>query len=312
MKTNTNNAVDIETFINQANGLISNQELFITDSVTLNIDDLINEVSGLISLPEVYLKIRELMDDPESCLDDFAVVVSSDPSLIVSVLKIVNSAFFGFTGQIDNVNRAVNLIGIGPLHDLVLSLSALDALDLSNDIEELVSFWKRSIYCGVVSRLIAEKLNIQNAESLFVVGLLHEIGHLILFQKFTQQSIQNIIQSKTDQIPLSEVEEMVFGTNYAKIGQALMADWNLPFKFQCLTEYHPDPKLADEFIKETNIMHLAHQVAVNKFTEPDDFKFPINMESLAILNISENDLGALCNEANDLSLEVESVILNMS
>jgi len=310
MSTNTDITIDNSKYTNQEIDLDSQQKLFLSGSAEINVDDLVSEISELISLPEVYLKIRELMDDPDSCLDDFSVVVSTDPALIASVLKIVNSAFFGFTGKIDSVARAINLLGIGPLHDLVLSLSAVDALDLSNDIEELVLFWKRSIYCGVVSRLIAKKLNLQNAETLFVVGLLHEIGHLVLFQKYSQQCKQNIVQAKIDKLPLSEVENSVFGTDYAKIGQALMNEWNLPFKFQCVIGLHPDPKQASEFINETNIMHIAHQSAVNKFTEEDDFKFPIDMESLSILKISKDEVEVIELEANDLSYEVENVILN--
>ena len=78
-----------------------------TDSI-LDIDEVVSEISNLISLPEVYLKIRRLMDDPHSRLDDFSAVVNTDPGLLAVVLKIVNSAFFGFSGQIDNINRALN------------------------------------------------------------------------------------------------------------------------------------------------------------------------------------------------------------
>ncbi|MCK5667391.1 MAG: HDOD domain-containing protein [Thiotrichaceae bacterium] len=310
MSTNTNITLDIDAFINQATDLVSQQELFITDSVVINVDDLISEVSELISLPEVYLKIRELMDDPDSCLDDFAIVVSTDPSLIASVLKIVNSAFFGFTGQIDNVNRAINLIGIGPLHDLVLSLSALDALDLSNDIEELTLFWQRSIYCGVVSRLLAEKLLLKDAESLFVVGLLHEIGRLVLFLKYHKESKLAVIQAQTENLSLTEVEKTMFRMDYGQIGQALMAEWNLPLKFQCVTGCHPEPDTASEYTLETKIVHIAHRIAVNKFPEADAFQFPMDQDTLAILEISEDEINALCVEANVISLEVEKVILD--
>jgi HD-like signal output (HDOD) protein len=310
MKANIDHSLDQSASIKQSLNLVSQQQSFVTDPVLINVEELVSEISELISLPEVYLKISELMDDPDSCLDDFAMVVSTDPALVASVLKIVNSAFFGFTGQIDNIIRALNLIGIGPLHDLVLSLSALDALDLSNDIEELVIFWKRSIYCGVISRLLAEKLHLQNAESLFVVGLLHEIGHLVLFQKYPKQCKQIIIQSQAESRPLPEIERIVFGTDYAKIGERLMSEWNLPVKFQYITGYHTTPENALEFIDETIIMHIAHQIAANKFTEEDGIQFSINLETLTALKISEDELDTLCIEADDMRLDVEKVILD--
>lgn len=306
---NINNTVDIDEFISHVTDVVSQEELYITDSVVIDVESLIGEITDLISLPEVYLRIRELMDDPNSCLEDFSAVVSTDPALIASVLKIVNSAFFGFTGQIDNITRALNLIGTGPLHDLVLSLSALDSLDLSNDVEAMKLFWKRNIYCGAISRLIAEKLRLQNSESLFVVGLLHEIGRLVLFQKYPQQSRQNMIQAKTDHLPLSEVEKITFGTDYALIGQALMAEWNLPYKFQCITGHHPNPEKATEYIDETTIIYVAHHIAANKFTDSESFQFVIEAEKLAALKISTDELDTLCIEADSISLGIEKVIL---
>lgn len=309
MNANTGNTLDLDAFINQTADLVSQQELFLTDSVVIDIDELVSEISNLISLPEVYLKIRELMNDPDSCLDDFAVVVNTDPGLLASVLKIVNSAFFGFTGQIDNINRALNLIGIGQLHELVLSLSAVDALNLSNDIETLQLFWQRSIYCGVLSRLLAEKLKLDDAEGLFVIGLLHEIGRLILFHKYPQESKLTVNQAQTENRSLLDVERNNFDTDYGKVGQALMAEWNLPLKFQCITGHHVEPDKATEFILETTIVNIAHQIAVNKFPGADGFQYLIAEESLAILKTTEEEMNDLYEEANNTSREIEKLIL---
>lgn len=312
MNKNTDDTLDLDAFINQTTDLVSQQEIFLTDSVVIDIDELVSEISNLISLPEVYLKIRELMDDPDSCFDDFAVVVNTDPGLLALVLKIVNSAFFGFSGQIDNINRALILIGIGQLHDLVLSLSAVDSLDLANDIETLHLFWQRSIYCGVVSRLLAEKLNLGDAESLFVIGLLHEIGRLILFIKYPQESKLIVNQAQAENRSLLEVERSTFNIDYGKVGQALMAEWNLPIKFQCITEHHVEPGKATEFIPETTIVHIAHQLASNKYPGADGFQYLITEDSLVNLKTTEEEMNELCEEANDISSEMETLILGKS
>ena len=309
MNKKADNLIELDTFINTTAELISQQDDCLTHSVVLDVEALVSDVSDVLSLPEIYLKIRELMDDQDSCLDDFAVVVNTDPGLVASVLKIVNSAFFGFAGQIDNINRALNLIGIGQLHDLVLSLSAVDTLDLPNDIEKLDVFWKRSIYCGVLARLIAEKLHLKDAESLFVVGLLHEIGRLILFMKYPKESRLAVIQAQTENQSLTEIERTVFGTDYGLIGKALMAEWNLPVKFQCITAYHPEPAKAKEYQLETTMVHIAHMIAVNKFPGADSFQFVVHENLLTQLNTSEEEMQALCAEADDISLEMEKMIL---
>lgn len=289
MKTNTNTNTNTKTII--------------------DVDALVGEISNLISLPEVYLKIRGLMDDPNSGLDDFAVVVNADPGLVAVVLKIVNSSFFGFSGQIDNLHRALNLIGIGQLHDLVLSLSAVDSLDLPNDIETLQVFWQRSIYCGVFSKILAEKLHLKNSDSLFIVGLLHEIGHLVLFLKYPAESRMVVDQAQAENKPLIEVEKSLFDTNYGKIGRLLMAEWNLPEKFQTITEFHIEPNCATEYSVESTLVGISHQTAVNKFPGADSFQYLLTEDSLATLKMTEEEVSALYADADLISSEMEKMIL---
>ena len=309
MNANADNTLELEAFINKTNELVSQQEVYLTETLVINTEQLVSEISDLVSLPEIYLKIRELMDDPDSCLDDFAAVVNTDPALVASVLKIVNSAFFGFAGQIDNINRALNLIGIGQLHDLVLSLSAVSSLDLPNDIEKLSIFWQRSIYCGVLSRLLAKKLHLPDAESLFVIGLLHEIGRLILFLKYPKESKLAVHQAQSENLSLTNVERITFGTDYGEIGQALMAEWNLPNKFECIIGYHLEPCNATEYVIETSIVHIAHIAAANKFPGADSYQYEMNPEILAQLTTSEEEMNDLFTEADQIAIEMERMIL---
>ena len=275
----------------------------------IDVKQLVTDVSSLISLPEIYLKVRALIDDPSSDLDDFSAVVNSDPGLAAVVLKIVNSAFFNFPGKIDNINRALNLIGIGQLHDLVLSLSALKALDFPNDIEPLKTFWQRSIYSGTLAKLLAQKNKLHDPESLFVSGLLHEIGHILLFMKFPEQSKNIVHQADTNQQSLIEVENELLGTDFGKIGQALMEDWNLPYKLQCITGAQSQPEAATEYQIETMIIHIAHKAAVNRFPGADSFQYVLEQENLDSLNISEDDMTKLHGQALQLSNDIEKVIL---
>jgi len=278
--------------------------------VHINVEQLVDDVSHLISLPEIYLKIRALIDDPNSELEDFAAVVNADPGLSAVVLKIVNSAFFNFPGQIDNINRALNLIGIEQLHDLVLSLSALKTLDFPNDIEPLKTFWQRSIYCGALAKLLAQKSQLPDAESLFVTGLLHEIGHILLFTKFPEQSKQVVSQAKQDQLPLTDVEHSMLGTDFAKVGAALMRVWNLPYKFQYVTAWQLEPEKATEYALETMIIHHAHKAAVNKFPGADSLQYELESNEMDALKINEDDMNILYKQADEISNEIESVILS--
>jgi HD-like signal output (HDOD) protein len=301
--------VELTAFINEATQQVSEQDIFLTHSVVIDLEQLINNVSDLVSLPEVYLKIRNLMDDLDSDIDDFAAVVNTDPGLAASVLKVVNSAFFGFPGRIENISRALNLIGIGQLHDLVLSISAVNTLSLSNDIEPLSTFWRRSIYCGVLSRLFAQQQSLKDAEGLFVIGLLHEIGRLILFTQYPNECKQAIIQAQSSVCALNVTEKALFGFNYADVGQVLMKEWNLPSKFSCVTGLHVHPEIASDYSSEGFILHIAHQMACNKYPGPDGYQYVIQPELMSRIQLDETEIQNLCEEADIISSEMESFIL---
>jgi len=147
-----------------------------------DIEQKIQEITGLISLPEIYLKVRRLMDDKSSDIDDFAQVIIVDPNLSTRVLKMVNSAYFGFPEPVDSITRAINMIGIQQLHNMVLGVAAIASLDLPNDILPLKPFWHNSLYTGVLSQQMAGRLQRPRSDRMFMAGLLHEVGHLVLCQ----------------------------------------------------------------------------------------------------------------------------------
>lgn len=271
------------------------------------IQDAINNVICLFSLPEVYLRIRELMDDQNSGIDDFSRVVSTDPNLTASTLKIANSAYFGFTGQIANLHQAVNLLGIGALHDLVLSISAVDSLSMTNEIIRLPSFWRRSLYCGVLAKLIAEHQKLKDPGGLFVIGLLHEIGHLLFFSRFPKQSMTALTESAQTHRSLFEIEREIFNIHYGEVGQQIMKAWNLPAKFQIITEFHPEPGKAKEHRLETAIVHIAHHYAYTK--ENDAPGGSIDTLAWQLLHSTPELMDEFLNEADIMSRELEKLII---
>lgn len=274
------------------------------------IEQSIREVTHLISLPEIYLKIRQLMDEPGSEIDDFAEIIRYDPSLSTTVLKIVNSAYFGFTGKIDNISRAINMLGIGQLHHMVLGISAISSMNLPNDIMPLKTFWRCSLLTGVLSRLLAEQLKIPQSERLFVIGLLHDIGHLVIYSKFPKQAKLAIQIALDDDKKIHQVEQELLGLHYGQVGALLMAQWDLPIIFQNLTHYQPTPqKTADNF-KETAVLHLAHGYAQKQFIETSqNIDRIIDPASWEISQLSQKKIEETMELALSLSTYMEKVIL---
>jgi HD-like signal output (HDOD) protein len=275
-----------------------------------DIQQKLQEVTELISLPEVYLKVRQLMDDPAADIYDFAEVISVDPNLSTRVLKVVNSAYFGFPEPVESIPRAINMIGIGPLHNMVLGISAISSLALPNDIMPLNTFWRASLFSGVLARLLAENLKLSKSDHLFIAGLLHEIGHLVLYSKFPLQAVaaQKIAEEQGQAI--HEAEMQIMGHHYGDIGAMLMANWNLPDNLQALTRFQPTPQAATQDRIETALVNLAHVCAHSMTTENrDSADKEADAEVLAIIGLTQAELEFSMDEARSISADMEKVIL---
>lgn len=275
----------------------------------LEIEQKLQEITGLISLPEVYLKIRRLMDDERSDIDDFAQVISVDPNLSTRVLKIVNSAYFGFPEPVDSVARSINLIGIEQLHHLVLGVAAISSLDLPNDILPLKPFWHNSLYTGVLSQQLAGRLKISRSDRLFMAGLLHEIGHLVLCDKLADHARETIRVAVQTGRPLHQVQQQMLGCHYGDIAAMLLANWNLPTELQDLVRYHPNPAAAPSQQLETALLHLAHAYAGQNISSPVNAVELIGAEIMALIDLSQAEINQCLETARSVSVEVGKSIL---
>lgn len=229
----------------------------------LNVKQLVAGVKDLVSLPEIYLKIRELYADSESSIKDFEKVVSTDPGLCARVLRIGNSAFFGFATKIDNVARALMIMGTAQLHDLVLATSAISAFDgIPNDEVDMNIFWRRSVHCGVMARLLGTHCNMLDTDRLFLTGLLHDIGHLIMYSQIPEQSREVIAHARNTEQAVYLVERELLGFDYAELGSELMRDWALADTIIEPVEHHLTPGKAHQFLMEACVIHVANALAI--------------------------------------------------
>lgn len=221
----------------------------------------ITKNAKLISLPDVYFRLKDVLDDPDFCMADVADVISHDPAMTARLLRLVNSAYFGLAVKIDTVSRAIGMLGTQQVHDLVLAASVAQTFDgMSNQVMDMGRYWRKSVYCAIACKELAVKCNVLDGERVFVVGLLRDIGHLIMYQTVPVQ-IQQIMQhSRKQGVPLFKVERVLLGIDYAKVGGALMRQWNLPRSLWEPTEFHVEPAVAQEFPLLTSLVHIAAAV----------------------------------------------------
>ncbi len=249
------------------------------------------------------------MDDPESTPGNFAEVVGIDPNLSATVLKIVNSPVYGFSGKIDNISKAIHILGIDKLHDVVLTASLM-ALNYPNEILPLITFWRHSLFSDVLSRLLAEQLRFEESENFFIIGLLHQIGHLVMYSHYPEQSKQAILRAQQEHQSIDIAEQALMGFHYDHVGAKLMAQWRLPLLFQILTYFQPTPFEAPLLQRQTALLHLAHGYADRYVDDQEDIPEPIiNPAVWRMLHITPEHIDTALVQAKQISSELEKAIL---
>jgi HD-like signal output (HDOD) protein len=230
----------------------------VADKKRLNIRKKIETLK--IKLPEIPSIVNQLNDitaDPYASANDVAEIVNKSPSLTAVLLRIVNSAFYGFPAKIDTVSRAVTLIGSKEITGLALGISTMQVFkDIPEDIIEMKSFLRHSLLCGLISRIIASQKNMPQTEQMFVSGLLHDIGRLIVYKYFPDQAKCILKVAFDTQQSLYRAESDVIGCRHTDIGKFLLRDWKLSSTLESNVHFHHQPSGAADPL-EAGIVHIA-------------------------------------------------------
>ncbi len=263
--------------------------------MSVSINEIVKDVSELTSLPEVSIKVNELVEDPNSGVNEIGKVISQDPALSAQLLRIANSPFYGFSASIDSVSRAVAVLGTQQIRDLVFSTTATKAFEgIPNELVSVDDFWHHSLYCGLLARELANQNHKAQGEMLFTAGLLHDIGHLVMFNRIPElanQAIMHTVEPDVD-IELFESERAIIGFDHAEVGGRLAEQWQLPQNLVECVMFHHEPERAINFQDEVLLIYIANKIASQAYDSDD-----INMDE--ILSLIPADKLQKCALTND-------------
>lgn len=281
---------------------------------TAEIQSLVDNACDLISLPEVTLRVNEIANDPNSSADDMAAVISQDPALVVRMLKVANSAYYGLSNEVETISRAVAVLGTNKIRDLVLSSSASEAFDgIPNDLISMQDFWHHSLYCGLLAQILSKKSKKTDSESIFIAGLLHDIGQLLMFNQMPEKSHEAILllMEGSEELETFEAERHAFGFDHMQVGAALIKSWKLAPVLQECIEFHHEPQNAKNFKAEVAMINIANAVAVMADFDsmnPDDEIPMISPSSWELTGLTPQDLPDAIKKAQEEIKEIESVL----
>jgi HD-like signal output (HDOD) protein len=227
-------------------------------------ESLVKGAISVASLPEIFTRLNEEVNNPYSNLADIADIISEDTGLAARMLRIANSAMFSFPSPVITISHAITILGTRQLRDIVLATYAIKSFKgIPDDLVNMRSFWQHSIACGIAARVIATYRREPNIERFYVLGLLHDIGLLILYQEIP--SVASTILKKCCQegLLLYTAEEEVLGYNHALVGRLLLKEWRLPESAQEAVGCHHCPLLATSYPDEAALIHVADILATS-------------------------------------------------
>jgi HD-like signal output (HDOD) protein len=275
--------------------------------------DAVSAVTQIATLPEITLKIIELVENPRSTAQDLHKVISNDPALVARILKVVNSAFYGLPGQIGSINRAIVLLGLNAVKNIVIAAS-LAKLFRGGRVSANFSakdLWSHSIAVGVTSKLIVQKINNTLPDEAFLAGLIHDIGILVELQAFRDPLVEITDRAAKEEIKYLALETEIIGVDHQQLGTGLTSKWKFPRSFQYVTGHHHAPlALAPECRFLASVVYAADHIACREghgfsLTCKND---PLDPAVLADLGITPETLEEIVKQLPDALKETESLL----
>jgi HD-like signal output (HDOD) protein len=233
------------------------------NKVSLTPQGLVDSIED--ALPEVALRIARMVEDPSSSATDIGREISHDAALTARLLRIANSPALGHHGKIATISRAITVLGLRQVRDLMVGLTAIRTFEgISNELVTMESFWRHSFLCAVAAGQIAARRGRGHGDSPFVAGLLHDIGQLVLFSRAPALARQALLMSvdSADDLGLFLCEREVMGFDHGAVGRALAQKWGLPRSLQECIEFHHEPERAQGHALDVATVHIANSVAV--------------------------------------------------
>jgi HD-like signal output (HDOD) protein len=189
----------------------------------------LKKFTGMKTIPSVATRLVSMIDDNKSSLHDFEEVIRVDPTLVLRLLKLVNSAYFALRSKIKSISEAVAYIGIDNLRNLVV-LDALKNLFTGNKDAGLFSrndLWLHSSVTSICCQMIAERIFVQKGEDAFLCGLLHDIGLIVEDQTQPKRFAEFCRSFDPATDALIKHERLVIETDHATVGYYLTKEWGL-------------------------------------------------------------------------------------
>jgi len=223
------------------------------------LEKIMAKVDAFPSIPGSTAKLLQILEDPETPVQAIEDVLRLDPGMTANVLRMVNSAYFGLPTQVGSVKRAIMLLGMKKIKQLVMASCVGPVMESPVPGYDLPAgeLWRHSIAVSMAAEGLGRELKVDSAEDVFTAALLHDVGKLILGQ-FVQEDLVAIQEAAGSEVSFEVAEKEVLGIDHAEIGARILSHWSLPDDLVHAVRWHHDPESAETPNRTADIVHVAN------------------------------------------------------
>ena len=277
------------SFSDEVNKIMDNKE-------TLSFKERVKALHSLPPMPETATQILNLRAIHEVKVEQIVAVVEKDPILTAQIVSYANSAFFGQAGSVKSLKDAIfRVLGVDAVMNMALALSVGSTFKISQTGPVGAKcVWKSSIYAASLMQRLSMLMpwgERPNPGTAYLVGLLSDIGLLVLGHLFTDEYIElNDYLEKNSDVNILEAEEHIFGINHIEIGKMVMRMWNMPDELIAVAEYFCDKKPSEENEKYIQLLTVVKSLLVPHGLTFGDSSEGLPLELLEKLNLDEEEI----------------------
>jgi HD-like signal output (HDOD) protein len=214
--------------------------------IRLDLAGLSGRVKNLPTLPEVVQEVSRLIDDPMATAEDVEEIVSRDPILVAKILQMVNSAFYGLTEPVMQVDQAVMILGFKTVRAITLSIGVISLFQEQQAGYSLRRHWLHSSAIACISRSLAKEAEMPDPDVAYVAGILKHIGMLVMMQYAPDETRAAVALARKHDLPLDKSLNKIFATSSAEVGAWLLQEWQMEPQVCDAVRYQNDLNLAPD------------------------------------------------------------------
>jgi putative nucleotidyltransferase with HDIG domain len=196
-------------------------------------------------------------------MQEFQEIIKMDPTLVLRLLRMVNSSYYGLRQKVDSISRAVIFVGMKNLRNMVVTEALKDifAKHPSNGVFSRSRLWFHCAAVSICSQMISERIFEQEGEDAYLCGILHDIG-MIIEEQVAQDLFLKVCKAyEPETKTITEYERSFIGTDHCRIGYLLARDWKLPVAVQEGIKQHHNSLAALPASSVAGIIQIAEYIA---------------------------------------------------